>query len=662
MTHVRSVFSRCLLILVCIFACSGAEAQEGTSNWLPISPEDLAMKESPGGPGAAAVALYRESNIDAARGSKKEYFRIKVLSEAGLKYADVSIPFVKGSSWIEDIQARTVHSDGKVIDFDGNVLEKSVERVKKTNFLAKTFALPDVQPGSIIEYKFNTRWKTGPYASGFASEWVINDVLFTRLAHFSFLPIPGLSLLWSWSDLPAGKKPLMQEGTVKLEVENIPPFHEEPYAPPEEELKGRVDFFYVSHPGATQGDTSTDWFWKESGKVAYQRWDHEFIGNAKNVEKVVQEVTNPGDSPEQKLHKLYDRAQQIRNLNYESRKTAQEKKEEGIKENHSAAEVLKRDCGTASEINMAFLALARAAGFEGHIVDVSSRRGRYFHRGTLIWNQFTESLAEIQLGGRTILFDPGNPYCPSNLLPWDYTSVKGLRLEKEGGVFIDTPDLLSAGAITQQKASFQLAEDGNLQGTVRVEFTGEVALQHRVDNREKDEAGRKKYLEEEIKHLLPPDSTVELTRVGSWDAPEPTLDAEFSLQVPRLASSTGRRLLLPLAVFQTLEENPFQAEKRVYPIDFHYPYERSDEIFVQLPQGYQAETPANPGAAHIGPLTYEIACELKPDGLHIRRHLSVGKPYFTAGAYPSVRQFFQEMKARDEQLLVLKRVDTGRAQ
>jgi hypothetical protein len=76
----------------------------------PLSPEDLKMTNEPKAPGAAAIILYREvDRDDSGQGTIHEdnYYRIKILTEEGRKYADREIPFVKGLDEVLRIQART---------------------------------------------------------------------------------------------------------------------------------------------------------------------------------------------------------------------------------------------------------------------------------------------------------------------------------------------------------------------------------------------------------------------------------------------------------------------------------------------------------------------------------------------------------------------------
>src|SRR5262249_31826901 len=212
----------------------------------PPSQEELKMTSDPLAPGAPAVILYRQVGRDHSGITAHEdnYLRIKILTEEGRKYANVEIPFDKQQgNQIVNVKARTIRPDGSIANFEGKPFEKSIVKAKGLKYLAKTFTLPDVQVGSIIEYVYTL--DLAEYYV-FDSHWILSDELYTRRAKFSLKPYsgPGFSVRWSWQGLPAeaGQPKDGPDHIIRLEVANMPAFHTEDYMPPENELKSRVDF------------------------------------------------------------------------------------------------------------------------------------------------------------------------------------------------------------------------------------------------------------------------------------------------------------------------------------------------------------------------------------------------------------------------------------
>lgn len=70
-----------------------------------------------------------------------------------------------------------------------------ISKAKGVSVLAKTFTLPDVQVGSILEYHFNYDLEDGYI---FDSLWILSDELFTKKAKFTLKPYERMSVRWSW--------------------------------------------------------------------------------------------------------------------------------------------------------------------------------------------------------------------------------------------------------------------------------------------------------------------------------------------------------------------------------------------------------------------------------------------------------------------------------
>src|SRR5579863_7513492 len=145
-----------------IFAAAALVAvpRSHADDWLPIPPEDLAMKDNPKQPGADAMILYREVNEDAKLASVNHYFRIKIFTQAGVKAkSDVEVDYNKAQETIQNVRGRTIRPDGSIVDFDGRTYDKEMVKGNGIRVLAKTFTMPDVEPGCIIEYRYREQFQ-----------------------------------------------------------------------------------------------------------------------------------------------------------------------------------------------------------------------------------------------------------------------------------------------------------------------------------------------------------------------------------------------------------------------------------------------------------------------------------------------------------------------
>lgn len=644
----QALFAALFVVGVALLAAPPARGD----GWRPITPDELKMTSEPLAPGAPAIYLYRQVDRDdsGAATSEYNYVRIKILTEEGRKYGNVEIPFVKGEFSVDGVTARTIHPDGSIVQFDGKVFENTIVKSKALKFLAKTFTMPDVTVGSIIEYHYTHNFKDNYI---FNSHWILSEELFTKHAEFSLKPYRRDTWVvqWVWpAGLPQGTEPPKEDprGMILMTSDNIPAFQEEDYMPPENELKFRVDFVY--HDSTPERDPTK--FWASFGKKR-NGWAEDFVNKRKAMEQAVAQIVSPGDSPEVKLQKIYARVQQVRNLSYEEAKTEQQEKREKIKLPGNVEELWKTGYGSGDQITWLFMGLVRAAGMEAHPCLVSTRNEYFFRKERLNDRELNSNVVLVKLNGKDLFFDPGSKFTPYGMLPWSETGVLGLQLDKNGGTWIQTPVLGSETSEIQRSAVLKLAEDGTLEGNLKVTYTGLSASTRRVAERNEDDTARKKYLEDEVREFVPMGVDVELTNKPAWNSSDDTLVAEFHLKVQGWLSSAGRRALFPTGFFVAPEKHMFEHANRVYPIYFSYPYRKVDDVTVQLPLGWQLGAIPKPFDDNAKAAEYSLNIADGKGILHIHRELRSDLVMVPVNVYPVLRNFYQVVRTEDDQQLIL---------
>ncbi|MBZ5504237.1 MAG: DUF3857 and transglutaminase domain-containing protein [Acidobacteriia bacterium] len=638
-----------LFLSLALFAASVAPAMAQKEDWLPITQQDLGMKQVPNSPGADAVQLYYADFINDQEQTEFFYRRIKILNEKGNRHADVEIVIPPEFS-LSGLKARTIHPDGKIIEFAGKPFQKTIIKGRGIKILAKAFTMPDVTVGSIIEYKY----KVDSPGIFLDNSWTIQHELYTVKESFRMKPYSGglegfqggFQVAALSSHMPNNIKPTQKGGGYELEVENMAAFEAEGYMPPEEDFKPQMRFFYIGL------NTSTaDKFWQEAGRKWNDEVDH-FIGTRKEIAQAAAEAIGTETDPEQKLRKLYARAQVIRNLTYERERSEEEQKRENLKANQNVADVLARGIGYRDDITRLFVALARAAGFDASIVRVSNRKDKFFDKGLLSKRQLDAEIAVVSQGGKDIYLDPGTRFCQFGYLRWIRTSAAGLKLDKKGGTFVTAPSATYDKATIKRTADLALDADGNLKGTIAVRYEGGEGMEHRLDEMDADEAGKKKDLEDEVKTWLPNGASVKLDNADGWDSPG-LLTAFFNVEVPSYASAAGKRLLVPPYLFQAKQMDAFKHSERKFPVYFPYAFTESDRVNIKIPEGYSLETVPQDQTTNIGYAVYQNQVQMNGRQLVTQRLLQVNGIFFRLDQYPAVRDFFGKVRAGDEQQAVL---------
>ncbi len=643
-----SFFPLVTLLLSTLFS-AGARAGD---EWLPIDPAELKMTSEPLAPGAPAIYLYRQvdRNDKAIGSTEHDYLRIKILTEEGRKYANIEIPFFKGSYRVSGIHARTIRPDGTIVNFDGKVYENTIVKSKTEKYLAKTFSMPEATVGSIVEYSYDKDFEENFL---FTSRWILSEELFTKHAKFSLKPYTEYPWRVMWispAGLPKDTVPAKQEPNhlIWMEANNIPAFQTEDHMPPENELKFRVNFIY----NEGEPEMNPDRYWANFGKKQ-NGYVEEFVNKRKAMEQAVAQIVSPSDPPMAKLQKIYARTQQVRNLSYEVSKTEQEQKRDKLKEGSNVEVLWKNQYGSGWDITWLFLGLARAAGFEAYGCRVSGRSEYFFSKGRLNSAELDSNVVLVKVDGKELYLDPGAAFTPFGLLPWMETGVIGLKLDKEGGKWITTSLPDSDASRIERKGDLKLTEDGSLEGKLTVTWTGLEGMWRRIDQRNEDETSRKKFLEDDVKESIALGSDVELVKQPDWKSSETALTAEFTLKVPGFATAAGRKVLLPASLFSASEKHLFEHAERVYPIYFAYPFKKIDNITIDLPIGWKTTTLPQPVDLDLKGAEFKLNVEDQKGLLHIQRELRIDVMIAPKDLYPSIRGFYQRVRTEDDQQIMV---------
>ncbi len=632
--------------------------------WLPVPPADLAMKDNPAEPGADAMILYRSSHVDARNNGlngefDEEYYRVKIFTTKGAeKSSDVKIAYWKNESDIKDIRARTIEPDGTVVNFGGQVFEKPIDTTGDSGWMEKVFSLSQVQPGSVIEYKYRETFMRG-FMHG--QDWRVSGPLFMRDAYFSIEPYsPRVkseeSCFFRTINLAPGLLPQLQrDGSYKMEVHNLNGIATEPLMPPVRALEARVEFFYRF--GNMSRSQSTEDFWNNEAKSWSGQVD-KFVDKKSVLDGIVSQTIAASDTPDQKLRKLYTRAQQIPNLSYQPQKSAAERKQEEIKPNENVEDVIKHNYAWSRQVNWFFIGLARAAGFEADAVYIVPRNRDVFSPAGQNTSQLSADLVWVKAGDREYWLDPAALYYPFGYLPWPDTESKGVRISKKGGEMIETPSAPSGDASVSRTVDLTLDTNGGATGRSFYVFTGVSAAARRTLLREADETGRKKHFSGELQSQLPRGSTAVITRIGGWDDTANPLTIEATISVPNFGSVVGRRILFPAALFRPAFATDFESETRVNAIRFPERFDDIDVVTVHAPDGYTTE--ATPQAKDVKAGTsvlYQISSGASGATVEVKRHFALGEINFPRDQYAVLRNIFLNIKTNDEAQIV---VSTGR--
>ena len=650
------------LILVLIFLCLlSVTALAGGDDWRPIDPAELALKAPVVERDADAEAIFWEVRVlNEDDGSKyrkvlNHYIRIKIFTERGREsQSRIDIPYYTGVS-IKEIAARTIKPDGSILEIKKeDILERTIVKSGGLKLKAKSFAMPGVEPGVIIEYRWKEVWDTLYDHDRFELQ---RDIPVQNLRYFikpvyveSFKRVGMNARTFHGQTTPFVK---VKDGFYMSSMTNVPAFREEARMPPEDEVRTWMLTWYTD-----EGDLPPEKYWPKYGRETYDEYKATLKVND-DVRSASAQAIGDATAPEQKLERLYEFCKtKIKNIDSDTSGFTFDERVK-VKENKSPSDTLKRGMGTAENIDMLFAALAIAAGFDARVVKVADR-SRTFFNPAFPNSYFLRSWdIAVHVGDQWRFFDPSSSYVTFGMLRWQEEGQKALLLDPKEAIWLETPN--SSPQMTKQKrtAKLRLSEDGTLEGDVRIEYTGHFAVEKKRDNDQDSPDKRDENLRDEIKAQM---STAEVSNIRMENVTEPfkPLVCSYHVKVAGYASSTGKRLFLQPAFFEHGIGPLFDSSGRRYAIYFHYAWSEEDEVQIELPQGYALDNADAPTPFRAAPISeYSPSAAVTKDGKTLIYKRSFffggdGNILFPVSSYNQLKTYFDNLHKQDNHTITLK--------
>lgn len=671
-----------------------------------IPKEELSMTSDPKAPGAAAVYLYREETEDDPHAFRTVYARIKVLTDAGKKAAVVHISFpqtfvfnAQGNNyghlssgtalgwsmpsivrtgedqpWDTDsyvgkveigaLEGRVIHADGTVVPLAGKTSDL-LKVTKGPRGSETTFTMPDVQVGSVIEYRYQVRYDR--YLT--APDWQLQKDYFIHKEHFVFHPSrqflpqvgsgPGVTdspLKDSHENiltdirfrpvLPAGKQLIKDAmGDYVIDLSDVPAIPQEPFAPPRDAEGYRVDFFYTYTPDVK------DYWQKQMGY--WTRAVNQYSSSTQAIQNAVREITSPSDSQVDKAKKLYDLVQKIENTD-SNPDGAPLTGSEYIPKGKVEA-VLENKKGSSNQIAFLYLALVRAGGINARPERIASRSLHVFSPQYMDNVQLDTVLIALKIDDKEILVDPGTRMAPFETLHWAHAGAGGVAMDAGNKAeIIVTPLQKNTDNSTLHVGTLNVSPQGAISGTLKVAFLGQRAIELRQLALKSGPEAVKSQIDEMLAHEVPAGIQASVDHLAYLDDSSRQLLAVIPVSGSFARNAQGR-IVMPRMLFEAQEKNPFPEEStRELPVDMRYPAQEQEQITYVLPSGVSLEgTPQDATLRWQENAAYQLRTKVEGGSVTDARILARGFTLLEAKDYKELRDFYQKVIAADQQPLVL---------
>ncbi|WP_400192054.1 hypothetical protein [Hymenobacter sp. B81] len=678
---------RCLLALL-LASVATAHAQEAPIKFGKVEPRDFDATAYKGADAAPAVVLcdYGRLRIEGAHDGFKVVLeritRVLIVNKDGYEHATVHVPLYRREGKEElltQLRGATYNLvNGQVEKHkmeDESVFHEQID----ARHARRRFTLPRVREGSIIEYSYVVKsgflyslptWNFQHDIPVVWSECRAELPAFFVYKEFSrgYHPyavqthavVPYTTLYRASEEAGMGlssNNTVMQRLSTsalggRWVMQDVPAFRPEPYMTTERDYRAALDFeLHLTQfdPTRPRPVTST---WE---KIAAQLLKQEDFGGLLKREDFAGAFSNqsPLTAEAQALAKHHpnpaERAAAVRALVQQNLRYTGE--ESLFARTPLLGKLVQLRQGNAAEVNLLLVHTLRDAGLEAHPVLVSTRDHGRIQTEVPLVNQFNYVVAHVALHDQPagLLLDATEPLAAPGTLPLRCLNGQGRLIAPGGGRWL--PLTPSQKHLRLTNARLSLGEQGELRGTVNVEYNGYAGLAERGRLAEN---GEKAYLT----RLLQQHPDWQLTRSAVQRADELTkpLLVALDLTVPP-AQAAPTTLYLPLMQLFTDAQNPFQSDARSYPVDFGAAHEYVTTVQLTLPPRYRiSELPGQllldlPG----GQGRYSYEATQQGNVLQLVSRLQLRKTEYKPSEYPALRELFIRAQAKHAEPLVLQR-------
>ena len=638
----QGVRALCLLVLLSVSGV--AEPKFGK-----IPDEEKAAGAPLEFPEANAVILFEwgELNVVDDYIDIYRHVRIKVLTAAGVdEIGDQTFSYRDDGEKIKDFKAHTITPDGEKHEVkDDAVFEKSIGEWR-----FKSFAFPSLVPGAIAEFKYHRRidTKRGWYSS--LPPWFFQNELYTYRSDFSVILQSGFGYEVIYQNVPGPKQ---QPGVEEMPdpnyngyrfkkkfswlMENLLPVKDEPYMSSINDYRSAIRFQLT---GYATSNYSVNFLkpWPELGGD-FQNRLNVYCNCRSDVEKIAREVTAGLDDPRAQSKALFEyvAGNYATSEEYTSLYFVHDKMSKTLEQKQASAEGK----------NMLLVELHRALGLDCWPVLISTRSNARFNPQLPNLTQFNHLIAFVQLGQQWEFLDAASRYSPYGLLPPNCLTEGGFLIDG-GNSELVRMTIKPTNSFRVDRTRMFVGVDGAVACSTESRFSGYYASLYadRYGDRSPEEFIQRYYTD---RLDLPIDAETYECEVDSADE----FVTRLAFTSPDLATQLDENLVIAPVAY-AFRDNPFETEKRYYPVDFQYPFlfKNIVEIIpagpivdVQLPEDIDRD---------IGGLAVTRRSLRDGTSVIVVTELKVTEPVFSPSRYERVRDVFREVALgfHDEVVLV----------
>lgn len=652
-----------LYLTVFISLLNNAIAQVGLPAFGKIEKEDLETSLCPFDKDAAAFKLIDFGKVYYTKGPDssnpfitmyERRIRIKILKDAGIAYANLTIPFYtyNNDERIVRLDACTFNITGDLKIKKTNVSKSSIYHRKINKHYSEWIAVfPEVKVGSVIEYKYLIERKS----IAEIRDWYFQSSLPTRHSEcqinipsqfrYSIHPLTADPLEIKETPFTdrfiTGGKALPISGFQKnFTMRNLPAVSNEPFMSSTKDYLQRLSFMIaeIDYGNGNFVNIHSEWYEVVAGLLN----DDDFGGQIKKtLSPTVTVVANAKklDSIDSRIAFVFDYIKEIMTWNGQ----------ENIYSFEGIGKIFKNKTGSSGDINLLLISILNQAGIKALPVLFSTRDHGYVNTSLPLLSQFNTVMALVENENGLYILDAAGKNGQYNLYPDKILNTKGFIVENEEGRWLNVTDTINKYKVTTAIRG-DISEDGMISGEVFISYSG-YARKKVLDDRSANQEYYEKLNDDRNK--------LTIHKQESGDIKNYKLPFEQKLQYSLPLSKAGELKYFKLILFSELEKTQFITQERHSDIDFGYQQEYNlygnykipgDYIFEDLPENLSLIMPDTS-------IIFKRYLSIENNSLNVRVSIDFKRSWFSKLQYTEFASFYKMVLSRLNETVAIKKKD-----
>ncbi len=547
--------------------------------------------------------------------------------------------------------------------------KNSYEEAVSSNRSTINFTLPNIREGSVFDLKYTV---TSPFLFNLPIWYFQSDYpsLFSELRlflpeYFTYKPMmqgylvldsqessssqKKLTIEWEES-LPLGETKKHStsfdyiENKSLIRIDSIPALTREPHMNNPINFISKIEYELMSIrlPYGKYQDFSSSW-----DKLNMQLLNHNSFGKeltrAKFLENEVELISENNSLPEDKLMAAFQLIQ--REMTWD-----------GVNSIYASKKLRKiwdEKQGNVADINLLLVLLLRELGVKSHPVIISTRKHGIVNPSQIMLNSFNYVVALATVNGEEFIVDATDKDNPYYLLPQRCLNGDGRLVSRTNGRWVN----LNAHKNYLEKTETALNVKPCGSKLVNISRKQQNYAKIKTIKNYKKFNTQDDFIDDfESKHSGIEIRDFAILNKEDWSEPLIT-NYEFEVLAPDTISKKVI-YLNPMSI-DRISSNPFKLEKRLFPVDFIYPFNKKYDISVVIPDGYEVQELPQDFTFSMPNETGSYSCSYSiknTNTIDVNVEMRINKTIFAVDEYPNLRAFYAKVVEEQAKNIVIKQM------